>query len=185
MSMVTVSLSVVRNIIAYAFAASAPASAPASVVFVSVSLCLSPLSCSLSLLSVSVGPDSHWPSIMYGTALCLLGCVGCLLVLPSPRPPGPDAREGGASVYSRADDAETQGLVSGEATAHIEEEENEKEGQRPARFDKPDTLSQSWPVVVSTAVVLCFYLGESRFSKSERPREAERGARARERESLR
>eukprot|EP01043_Picozoa_sp_COSAG02_P027207 COSAG02_NODE_1595_length_11773_cov_5.122739_1_plen_358_part_00 len=111
------------------------------------------------------GADSQWPSIMYGTALCLLGCVGFLLILPSPRPSRADGthREGEASVYRGVDDDETQALVGCEANIHEQNDVEEEEAKRlgSLKADKPDTLLQSWPVVVCTAVVLCFYLGES------------------------
>lgn len=109
--------------------------------------------------------DSQWPSIMYGTAICLLGCVGFLLILPSPRPPGDPGtssrRE--VSVYSEVDEEETQALVSGEASTQNDRNGDKMEAKRMSlpKADKPDTLRQSWPVVGCTAVVLCFYLGET------------------------
>lgn len=111
------------------------------------------------------GTDSQWPSIMYGTALCLLGCVGFLLILPSPCPSRASGthREGEASVYRVVDDDETQALVGCEANTQNKGNGQEEEAKRMGslKADKPDTLLQSWPVVVCTAVVLCFYLGES------------------------
>jgi MFS family permease len=104
---------------------------------------------------------SGWPSIMYGTALCLLGCVGCLLILPSPRPPagtaGNEGAAAGDSVYSSVDDDdETESLVGGGTST---EKEHQEKRQAVSAVSKPDTLAVSWPVVVSTAVVLAFYLG--------------------------
>ena len=61
-------------------------------------------------------------------------------------------------------DDETEALVSDAVSAEDNNKECQQEGSKGMQSlnaDKPDTLAQSYPVVVCTAVVLCFYLGRS------------------------
>ena len=96
---------------------------------------------------------------MYGTAVFLLVCAGCLLVLPSPKTPsGSD----GDSLYSSVGTEEEETV----GAAGLEDAEQGHIGSERARgrngsmaHEKPVSLAVSWPVVVATAVVLAFYLG--------------------------
>ena len=110
------------------------------------------------------GPESQWPSIKYWTAFCLLGCAGCLLVLPSPRPPRAEDNSSKGIYSEGGNDDETEALVSDAVSAEDNNKECQQEGSKGMQSlnaDKPDTLAQSYPVVVCTVVVLCFYLGRS------------------------
>lgn len=110
---------------------------------------------------------SRWPYIMYGTTAFLLGCVVCLLILPSPKPPSSSGSTGGRdSVYSSVGtEEETVSLVGptaaeGDEQARVCPEPKRSRGRTGLMaHEKPDSLAVSWPVVVATAVVLAFYLG--------------------------